>query len=79
MIQFTDASIAHETEKAILLEVGYSHACGHAAMKVWFPRSTVTIEAGRILVADWIVAKKEREMAAEYRGFHSFHADQSAS
>lgn len=74
-IPLPDASIERETEKALLLAVGYSHACGHAEKKVWFPRSTTRMIDGTVYVAAWMLGKKEKEIRDEYPGFYNFHAD----
>ena len=68
-----DASVERETEKAVLLAIGYSHACGHREIKVWFPKSQVRIDGNMILAAEWLASKKEREIADEYPGFYGFH------
>lgn len=75
MICLPDASVKRETDKAVLLTVGYSHACGHGERDVWFPRSQFKIEADNVFVAAWLLSKKEREIEQDYRGFYNFHAD----
>lgn len=70
LIHLCDATVERETEKAVLLDVSYDSATGCHGMKTWFPRSTLKIEGNVILVADWFLAKKERELRSELRGFY---------
>lgn len=61
--QLLDGEIVRETDKAFQIDVTWSGIDGELrGRKLWFPKSQVVVEDGKVFVADWILNQKASEI-----------------
>lgn len=63
MSQLEAAKVVKESEKAVMVSILFGD---EFRKDVWFPKSQIKIEGGKVFASDWILSQKEKEAPAHF-------------